>query len=45
MYFNIVQLITIMLLLLLGEHRDCLQIKVIAVTLFYIIYYVPPITI
>ena len=36
MYFSIVQLITIMLLLLLREHRDCLQIKVIAVTLFYI---------
>ena len=35
MYFSIVQLITIMLLLLLGEHCDCLQIKVIAVTLFY----------
>ena len=33
MYFSIVQLITIMLLLLLREHRDCLQIKVIAVTL------------
>ena len=36
MYFIIVQLITIMFLLLLGEHRDCLQLKVIAVTLFYI---------
>ena len=36
MYFSIVQAITIMLLLLLGELRDCLQIKVIAVTLFYI---------
>ena len=38
MYFSIVQAITIMLLLLLllGEHRDCLQLKVIAVTLFYI---------